>query len=318
VTAVLDDQTADTEAAPAVSYAGWAARAGAFVIDVVIGVLTIATLVLVAWATAQRSPLWWVCVVAAGLMVLAVLANRLLLPALTGWTLGRAALGVQVVDGAGRPAGPWRLLLRDLAHLLDTAAVFVGWLWPLWDSRRRTWADVLARTEVRRTVQRPRSAARRAGAAVGTAMVLALAAVAAGYVVVYQSDLRVAQAREQLAVQGPKLVEGMLSYDVPTLTQDFERAAGLVTDGYRDQLTAQQEAITAAGATANEYWTANSAVLTNTADRGTMLMALQGQRGVPPDQRFITATVRVDFEKVDSQWRVAGLTVLASPQRPPQ
>ncbi len=318
MTAVLDDQTTDTEAPPAVTYAGWAARAGACVIDVVIGVLTVATLVLVAWTTAQRSPLWWVCVVAAGLMVLAVVTNRLLVPVLTGWTLGRAALGVQVVNRDGGPAGPWRLLLRDLAHLLDTAAVFVGWLWPLWDSRRRTWADVLARTEVHRTVPRPPRAARRAGAAVGAAIVMATAAVAAGYLVVYQSDLRVAQAREQLAVQGPKLVEGMLSYDVPTLAQDFERAAGLVTDGYRDQLTAQQDAIAASGATANEYWTANSAVLTNTADRGTMLLALQGQRGVPPDQRFITATVRVDFEKVDSQWRVAGLTVLASPQGPPQ
>ena len=318
MTAVLDDQTTDTDTAPGVIHAGWAARAGAFVIDVVIGVLTVATLVLVAWTTAQRSPLWWVCVVAGGLTLLAVVVNRLLLPAVTGWTLGRAALGIQVVGRDGEPAGPWRLLLRDLAHLLDTAAVFVGWLWPLWDSRRRTWADLLARTEVHRAVHRPPRAVRRAGAAVCAAMVMALAAVAAGYLVVYQSDLRVAQAREQLAVQGPKLVEGMLSYDVPTLAQDFERAAGLVTDGYRDQLTAQQDAITASGATANEYWTANSAVLTNTADRGTMLLALQGQRGVPPDQRFITATVRVDFEKVDGQWRVAGLTVLASPQGPPQ
>ncbi|ANW66857.1 hypothetical protein BCA37_27725 [Mycobacterium sp. djl-10] len=318
MTAVLDDQTTDTDTAPAVIRAGWAARAGAFVIDVVIGLLTVATLVLVAWTTAQRSPLWWVCVVAAGLTLLAVVVNRLLLPAVTGWTLGRAALGVRVVRRDGVPAGPWRLLLRDLAHLLDTAAVFVGWLWPLWDSRRRTWADLLAHTEVHRTVHRPPRAVRRAGAAVCAAMVLALAAVAAGYLVVYQSDLRVAQAREQLAVQGPKLVEGMLSYDVPTLAQDFERAAGLVTDGYRDQLTAQQDAITASGATANEYWTANSAVMTNTADRGTMLLALQGQRGVPPDQRFITATVRVDFEKVDDQWRVAGLTVLASPQGPPR
>ena len=49
----------------------------------------------------------------------------------------------------GEPSGPWGLLLRDLAHLLDTASV-VGWLWPLWDSQRRTFADMLLRTEVRR------------------------------------------------------------------------------------------------------------------------------------------------------------------------
>ena len=40
------------------------------------------------------------------------------------------------------------LMLRELAHLLDTAALFIGWLWPLWDRRRRTFADLLLRTEV--------------------------------------------------------------------------------------------------------------------------------------------------------------------------
>lgn len=317
MTAVLDEAT-DTGAATVITYGSWPARAGAFVMDVVLGVLTVATLVLVAWSTAQRSMLWWVCVLIAGLVLLAVVVNRWLLPALTGWSLGRAVVGLRVVRADGSGCKHWRLLFRDLAHLLDTAAVFVGWLWPLWDSRRRTWADLLTGTEVRRTEDRPQRAGRLAAAAAAGAAAVAVAAAAAGYVVVYQADLRVAQAREQLAVQGPKLVEGMLSYDVPTLAEDFERAAGLVTDGYREQLTAQQDAIKASGATANEYWTANSAVLTNTADRGTMLLALQGQRGVPPEQRFITATVRVDFEKTDGQWRIAGLTVLASPQRAPQ
>ena len=38
-----------------------------------------------------------------------------------------------------------------------------------------------------------------------------------------------------------------------------------------------------------------------------MLLALQGQRGDDPnDLKFITATVRVDFDKVaDGHWRVA-------------
>lgn len=313
MTAVLyDDTIADTGPVATVP-GGWFARAGAFGIDVFLGALTVATLVLVAWSTAQRSWLWWLCVVAAGLVVLAAAVNRLLLPALTGWSLGRALFGLRVVRRDGAPVGPWRLLLRDLAHLIDTAAALIGWLWPLWDSRNRTLADLLVRTEVHRTAERPQTARRLTGYVVSGATVLAVAAAALSYVVVYQADLRVAQAREQLAVQGPDLVEGMLSYDVPTLQADFERARGLVTDGYREQLLAQQNAISESGAVANEYWTANSAVLTNTAQRGTMLLALQGQRGVPPDQRFITATVRADFEQVDGQWRVAGLSVLASP-----
>ena len=51
-------------------------------------------------------------------------------------------------------------------------------------------------------------------------------------------------------------------------------------------------------------------------DQMAMLMAMQGQRGADAkDLKFITATVRVDFEKSrDGQWRVANLTVLKKPQ----
>lgn len=46
-----------------------------------------------------------------------------------------------------------------------------------------------------------------------------------------------------------------------------------------------------------------------------MLLAMQGQRGTnPQDMKFITATVKVDFEKfADGRWRVANLTVLKRP-----
>jgi len=51
-------------------------------------------------------------------------------------------------------------------------------------------------------------------------------------------------------------------------------------------------------------------------DKASMLMAMQGQRGVnPQDLKFITATVRVDFEKSsDGHWRIANLIVLKKPQ----
>jgi Mce-associated membrane protein len=58
-----------------------------------------------------------------------------------------------------------------------------------------------------------------------------------------------------------------------------------------------------------------SAVLSADADRAAMLLAMQGQRGTnPEDLRFITATVRVDFDKArDGKWRVASLSVLKKP-----
>ena len=55
----------------------------------------------------------------------------------------------------------------------------------------------------------------------------------------------------------------------------------------------------------NDYWVSNSAVLSSTLDRATMLLLLQGQRGVPPTQRFVTASLRVDYEKVGDAWKVA-------------
>ena len=139
------------------------------------------------------------------------------------------------------------------------------------------------------------------------------------YLVVYRHDRAVDAARAQIAAQGPRIVEQMLSYDVDTLQQDFSHAQSLTTDAYRPQLIAQQQAVQKAGATKNEYWAVSSAVLSTpqeTADHMSMLLAMQGQRGADPkDLKFITATVRVDFDKSrDGQWRVANLTVLKKPQ----
>ena len=90
----------------------------------------------------------------------------------------------------------------------------------------------------------------------------------------------------------------------------------MATDAYREQLVTQQQAVQGAGATTNEYWAVSSAVLSASTDKASMLLAMQGQRGTDPkDLKFITATVRVDFEKSgDGAWRVANFTVLKKPQ----
>jgi Mce-associated membrane protein len=318
VTAVVDEAQLPTipdgEADAGPPIARWSARAGAFGIDVLLGSGAVASVLLVAWSTARGDWRWWVCVSAAAVVLLAIVVNRLLLPILTGWSAGRALFGITVVDRDGAPVGPWRLLARDGAHLVDTAALFVGWLWPLWDDRGRTFADLLTRTEVHRRGPGPAGARRRVAAVAGAAALVAVAAAALGYIGVYRHDLRVAQAREQIAVAGPKIVEQMLSYDPATLPEDFGRAQALVTDGYRPQLAAQQQAVRKAHPVVNAYWVTNSSVLTATENTATMLLLMQGQRGAPPDQRGITATVRVDFDRVGADWRVGNLTVLAKPK----
>lgn len=294
--------------------AGWSARAGAFAIDVLFGTAVVVVCLLVAWAAPLRGWVWWIVVSLAGAVFLAMAVNRLLLPSITGWTLGRSVAGITVVTRDGATAGPWRLLLRDVAHLLDTAALFGGWLWPLWDSRGRTFADLLTRTTVVRVAGDRPERRRLAGAVIAATAVLGVAATGLGYAAVYRPELAIEQAQQQLAVQGPKIVQQMLSYNVASIDADFARARSLVTDGYRPKLVAQQDAVRKAGPVDNDYWVTNSAVLTNTADQAAMLLLMQGQRGEAPKQRLITATVRVEFVRsAGGQWQVDNLSVLAKP-----
>lgn len=306
----LDDREADQRPGPDGRPAGWWARAGAFGIDVLLGAAVAAGLLLVGWSAAGW--LRWACLVAAAVVIIAVAVNRVVLPALTGWSLGRAVFGIAVVDRDGEPVAPWRLLLRDLAHVLDTLPLFLGWLWPLIDRRGRTFADILAGTQVRE-VDGPRPDRRRLAAAViAGAAALSMLAAALGYAFVYRGQRAVERAREQIAVEGPKIVTDMLSYKKQTIADDFARAQSLVTDGYRPELAKQQDAVRNAPVD-NDYWVSNSAVLSATADRAVMLLLLQGQRGAEPNQRFVTASVRVDFEKSD-RWKLSNLAVLSAPK----
>lgn len=80
----------------------------------------------------------------------------LALQAWTGATPGKRVVGVVVVGRAdGRPLGPVRTLVRTAAHALDLL-LLVGFVRPLWDPERRTFADSLCGTDVRvgRTVAR--------------------------------------------------------------------------------------------------------------------------------------------------------------------
>jgi Mce-associated membrane protein len=314
---VTPDAPAD-DPTPAVRPASWLARVGAFAVDVLLGVAVLATMALLAMTAPWRGWLWWVFAAVAVLTLLLMAVNRLLVPTITGWSLGRALFGIAVRKRDGSPVGMLRLMIREFAHLLDTAALLIGWVWPLWDNRRRTFADLLLRTEVH-SVKRPQRDMHRPTAAVlAAATLLCGAGVGLSYLVVYRHDRAVDAARAQITEQGPRIVEQILSYKVDTLQQDFSNAQSLTTDSYRPQLLAQQQAVQNAGAKTNEYFAVSSAVLPNppvTPDRASMLVALQGQRGTGAnDLKFITATVRADFDKSsDGQWRVANLTVLKKP-----
>jgi Mce-associated membrane protein len=316
VTVVVEETHATgVQESPQNALAPWRSRVGAFALDVFPSVAVIATMALVSCTVPNRAVWWWVCISVIGVVTLLTLVNRLLLPTITGWSLGRAMFGIAVVRRDGEAIGPWTLLLRELAHLLDTASV-VGWLWPLWDSRHRTFADLLLRTEAhRREPDEALAGIRRWSViAVSAAAVLCLAGAAMSYAVVYSQERGAEQSIALLKTQGPKIVAQMLTYDPKSLDTDFARARSLATDKYRSQLTVQQDVVKNKNPVINEYWVTNDSIESASPDRATMLMFMQGRRGVDPQVRYISATVRVVFAKEgDDRWRVDDLTVLTKP-----
>jgi len=97
--------------------------------------------------------------------------------------------------------------------------------------------------------------------------------------------------------------------------QNEDHARSLASDKYRPQLSALQQAAFKAGPLRNEYWVTSSSVLSATPDRATMLLYLRGQRGAPPNQRDIAASVRVTFvESGAARWRIDDVAVVTEPQ----
>lgn len=84
------------------------------------------------------------------LYILAVaIYNRWYKGGTTGQTIGRGVAGVKLVrERDGQVLGAGMAFVRDLAHIVDSVICYVGWLFPLWDSKRQTIADKIMSTVV--------------------------------------------------------------------------------------------------------------------------------------------------------------------------
>ncbi|TMK67627.1 MAG: RDD family protein [Actinobacteria bacterium] len=66
-----------------------------------------------------------------------------------GATLGKRAVGIRVVDGStGASIGFRRAAMRRIAFVIGGLALYVGWLWLLFNQRRQAWHDRIADTIV--------------------------------------------------------------------------------------------------------------------------------------------------------------------------
>jgi uncharacterized RDD family membrane protein YckC len=67
----------------------------------------------------------------------------------TGQSVGKTMLGIAVYRaGTIEPIGPGLAFARQFVHLVDSVACSLGYLWPLWDSQKRTFTDMIMSTRV--------------------------------------------------------------------------------------------------------------------------------------------------------------------------
>jgi uncharacterized RDD family membrane protein YckC len=127
--------------APSANYANWAQRVGAYLIDV------IPAFIVEIIGVASRSSVLIFLGFLIGLGI--TIYNRWIQAGKTGQSWGKKALGLKLIsESTGQPIGAGMAFARDICHILDSLACYIGWLFPLWDSKRQTFADKILSTIV--------------------------------------------------------------------------------------------------------------------------------------------------------------------------
>ena len=74
---------------------------------------------------------------------------------IAGQSIGNRIMGIRVLDAStGRPLTYVRAFVRALMSSLSAIPFFLGYLWMLWEPRKRTWHDIVADSLVVRTIDR--------------------------------------------------------------------------------------------------------------------------------------------------------------------
>jgi uncharacterized RDD family membrane protein YckC len=153
--------------APAGGYAPWVKRVGATILDGIIGALAgiplwIGYVVLLSHLHTTTNPdgtttshmssgggIAYVLIVIGLVTSIAFWVwNVCLRQGRTGQTIGKGVLGIRLIDeNTSQPIGAGMSFLRAIVHILD-GFCYLGYLWPLWDSKNQTFADKIMHTVV--------------------------------------------------------------------------------------------------------------------------------------------------------------------------
>jgi uncharacterized RDD family membrane protein YckC len=124
-------------------------RVGGFLIDIGIPGGLLAVVLIAALATRNVVVIGLVYPGAAVVGLAFLLWNSGYRQGRTGQSLGKSALGTRLVRiDTEAPIGFGPAVWRQVAHLLDGLPLGLGYLWPLWDEQRQTFADKICSTQV--------------------------------------------------------------------------------------------------------------------------------------------------------------------------
>ena len=130
-------QGTDLSGAP---LASWIMRVGAFLLDYVL----VLPFVLIQ-TISKNAGLDFLM----SLLVLAVWGYNRWYVGGQGQSFGKKQVGLLLLaESTGQPIGTGKAFLRDVCHILDSLACYIGWLFPLWDAKRQTFADKIMTTVV--------------------------------------------------------------------------------------------------------------------------------------------------------------------------
>lgn len=157
-------------ALPAPTFANWGQRVGAYFIDalaaipfMIIGLVGVVIVISAARTTTdaygntvatsmnQGPATIGFILIALGYLAVLVFSiwNVIFRQGRTGWSIGKKVMGIRLVNmHTGQPIGAGLCFVRQIAHILDGLLCYVGYLWPIWDPKRQTFADKIMSTVV--------------------------------------------------------------------------------------------------------------------------------------------------------------------------
>lgn len=133
--------------APTGGYASWGSRVGATLVRGFVPALVVVPLALIG---GRIGGVGLLLLLVGYVFGIAASIRMLIQRGHLGYDVGDAVLGQRLVGqqtGAQLGSG-MTVFIRQLAHILDAIPCYIGYLWPLWDQQRQTFADKVMKTVV--------------------------------------------------------------------------------------------------------------------------------------------------------------------------